>query len=426
MVKFDLNRPPFVLLDDSRSRDKAGPSYLFHSPSYIIQALEFDQITDAIAAIDKALADGLHVAGWISYECAAAFEPKLQNCINIKADEPLIWMMATESRETLQPSEVRALLSTQKQSAASSATQITVGALSQARDSYSKALGTIADFIKAGDVYQINHTLRAPIEANTNCLNIYKQLRQNQPVAYGAYIDTGQENILSLSPELFLEKKGRQLRGKPMKGTAPRGKTTAEDTAIRSGLKNDEKCRAENLMILDLIRNDLSRIAEPGTVSVPHIYDVEQYSTLYQMTSTVTAEAKEGLCPSELLNAIFPCGSVTGAPKIRAMEIIQTLESAARGVYCGAIGHFSPATKTQPENWCLNVPIRTLVMKQNSPTDTSASCSGRLNIGGGIIADSVASDEYDECLLKAAFASKMHEDFSLIETMRAEGGLVEL
>ncbi|MBL4836610.1 MAG: aminodeoxychorismate synthase component I [Kordiimonadaceae bacterium] len=416
MKNGNLTSVPFVLLDDSREVGKACNSYLFQNPEFIIEAIEFDQIEKALGAIDAAVENGLHVAGWISYECAQAFETRLKACITRQADEPLIWMMATKQRETLTGLDVQALLG--ENGGAPTGPALHLGEPAQTRRAYSKSLKHIQAYIDAGDVYQINHTLPVPVTAKGSSLSLYRQLRANQPVAYGAYIETGQETILSSSPELFIRKLGETLTTKPMKGTAPRGRTLGEDQQQQETLRNDAKSQAENLMIVDLIRNDLSRIAKSGSVDVPNLFDVEQFSTLHQMTSTVTAEAQPTLQPSSLLKAMFPCGSVTGAPKIRAMEIIQSLETSARGVYCGAIGFFSPKTATEPENWCLNVPIRTVVLTQKKPHGYE----GRLNVGSGVVADSQPDDEYDECLLKAAFAKKESTDFSLIETMRVQSG----
>lgn len=415
MNSLDLNNTPLVLLDDSRPTHKANSSFLFHSPEFLITAHDFDEIEPALKALDQAISDGLHVAGWIAYECAHAFEPRLAEVITRKAEEPLIWMMATRSREHLTSQDMAPLFHTSNRG------NHRLSALekrppSQNEQEYSKALETVQAYITAGDVYQINHTLPMPINLSGNALTMYRRLRQSQPVAYGAFIDTGTHKILSLSPELFLKKTGQILTAQPMKGTAARGKTYGEDLSTQAFLAKDIKSQAENLMIVDLIRNDLSRVSEAGSVKVPTLFNVEQYPTLHQMTSTVTAEARAGLKPSELIAAMFPCGSVTGAPKIRAMEIIQSLESSPRGVYCGTIGYFSPKTANAPENWCLNVPIRTLIVNTKG--------EGRISVGSGVVADSDPAKEYQECLLKSAFTDSYTPEFSLIETMKLEQGTV--
>ncbi|NVJ69601.1 MAG: aminodeoxychorismate synthase component I [Alphaproteobacteria bacterium] len=410
----DFRTAPMVLLDDSRPAHRAGRSLLFHSPEKVIVAHTLEEVGPALEAMDAALADGLHLAGWISYECAAYFEPRLKAHIKGLPEEPLIWMMATRQRESLDPDTLdRAFADARRGN--EHFTSLEIGESAAGKRAYQNALEKVHAYIQAGDVYQINHTFPLPCEMKGDALALYERLRTSQPVPFGAYIDTGAEagnfKILSLSPELFVRRSGNDLTGKPMKGTAPRGLTYEEDRAIATGLTTDEKSKAENLMIVDLIRNDLSRISKPGSVSVPHLFETEQYPSLHQMTSTITAQAEDGLTPSSLLQALFPCGSITGAPKVRAMEIIAELEEAPRGVYCGTIGHFSPG-RNGVADWSLNVPIRTIIF--------GAQQKGRLSVGSGVVADSDIEGEYEECLLKARFAEKEATTFSLIETLRLD------
>ncbi|WP_417451602.1 aminodeoxychorismate synthase component I [Kordiimonas sp.] len=407
----DLRQAPFVLLDDSRPAHRAGRSVLFHSPEHIITANRIEDIGPALARMDALVAEGYHLAGWLAYECAAYFEPRLKKSMTARPDEPLVWMLATRARATLDAAELEELFHASRRGSGRQA-RLDFGTPRESAVSYASALNRIHDYIAAGDVYQINHTFALPLSLEGDALALYERLRQSQPVPYGAFIDTGDWRMLSLSPELFVERAGDQLTCRPMKGTAPRGRTLQEDNAVASFLRGDAKSRAENLMIVDLIRNDLSRIANPGSVRVPSLYEVEKYPTLHQMTSTVTAEAPDDLKPSGLLEALFPCGSVTGAPKVRAIEIIAELEQDARGVYCGAIGHFSPATDQDAPRWSLNVPIRTIALDSEN--------KGRLSIGSGVVADSETAAEYDECLLKARFAREHANGFSLIETLKLE------
>jgi len=422
MTKQTLCHPPFVLLDDSRPPHKASASWLFHTPERIITATDFNDLAQAFSDIDSAVAEGLHVAGWISYEAAHFFEPKLAKVITRKADEPLVWMMVTQNREKLQSDQIESLLQTTI-SASDTLVELSLEKEGSRKEAYVDALDKIQRYIAAGDVYQINYTFPQSVLLSGDSLSLYRRLRETQPVAYGAFINTGDHQILSLSPELFVEKRGETLLSRPMKGTAPRGLTSTEDEIIQKSLQSDAKSRAENLMIVDLIRNDISKISMPGSVNVETLFATEQYATLHQMTSDVRSIAKKGLMPSDLLAAMFPCGSVTGAPKIRAMEIIQTLEQQGRGVYCGAIGHFSGSSKNKigqhaEDQWTLSVPIRTMVLKENA---------GRLSVGSGIVADSNAQAEYDECLLKGKFAAATNEahEFSLIETMKLEAGVCQ-
>ena len=254
-------------------------------------------------------------------------------------------------------------------------------------------------YIRAGDVYQINLTfpLRGTYQGSAAAL--YQQLKSKQPVRYGGVISLGGDDIVTLSPELFFEKDGGAISMRPMKGTIERGSNMKEDAAFAEVLQQDEKNRAENLMIVDLLRNDLSRIAKPGSVKVDDLFSIETYPTLHTMTSGIKARLDD-VGFTEILRALFPCGSVTGAPKIRAMEIIDELEDGPRGAYCGALGLIDPDGFMR-----FNVGIRTLTL------GADGSCEYR--VGSGVVADSNGADEYKECLLKASF---LQDDFKLIET----------
>ncbi len=409
----DLRRTPLVLLDDSRAGHLSGRSLLFERPEHLIIARNFADLPDAFAAMDQAYLEGLHLAGWIAYECAHYFEPRLRPHLRETSKEPLIWMMATPHRTELDKRGVGEALHQAAQGNARRAS-LNIGQSVVGKNQYLDDIDRIHCLIRAGDVYQINHTFPLPCHLSGDPLALYERLRGGQPVPFGAYISTGDNaddfDILSLSPELFLERRGEMLRARPMKGTAPRGRTLSEDAATMATLASDTKSRAENLMIVDLIRNDLSRVSKPGSVKVNSLFEVERYRSLHQMTSSIEGQTDENLTPSQLLAAMFPCGSVTGAPKMRAMEIIASLEKVPRGVYCGAIGHFSPRQDKRGADWTLNVPIRTLIIDNSG--------EGRLNVGSGVVADSLPQGEYEECLLKARFAKTADtQAFSLIETI---------
>lgn len=412
-----------MLLDDSRSAGDAGHSLLFHSPERIICARAVSEVPAALAEIDAAVASGLYVAGWTAYECAGAFEPRIHIVQSHVSDEPLIWMLVTRSRQLLMAIEAQNwLLQMSDASAGAGQGSIKLSEPSVSLSAYRRVASKIKDYIDAGDIYQVNYTFPYDCVLEGSAALAYLNLRLRQPVEYGALINTGNETIMSFSPELFFRRSGSQIQARPMKGTAARRASAGDDKAAALALSRDEKSRAENLMIVDLIRNDLSRVAAGGSVAVTDMFTVETFPTLHQMTSGVEAAVDDSLLPSDALKALFPCGSVTGAPKIRAMEIIAELEAGPRGVYCGAIGHFSPTKSGEPANWCLNVPIRTVVL--------DAAGTGRLAVGSGIVADSDIDDEYAECLLKAAFAKPtgdsggetITDDFHLIETMRLQGG----
>ena len=287
----------------------------------------------------------------------------------------------------------------------------TLGELAHSWDSvsYLKRFEKVQNNIRSGDIYQLNLTFKAKFNLQGSPLALYRDLRLKQRVAYAGLVDTGDATILSASPELFIKQEGRIIETRPMKGTAPRAGTLEADDVVRDVLSKDVKNRAENLMIVDLMRNDLGRIADLGSVNVTDLFTVETFKTLHQMTSGVRAELKPGIGIVDILKAIFPPGSITGAPKIRAMELIRELETEPRGVYCGAIGRFSPDGAA-----LFNVAIRTTVIDRKG--------SGEMGIGSGIVADSDGAKEYAECLLKMKFLTDPVRRFELIETMLYEPG----
>jgi para-aminobenzoate synthetase/4-amino-4-deoxychorismate lyase len=301
-------------------------------------------------------------------------------------------------------SEVERWLTTQTRSGSYHFTDVT-----HAWDSgrYLQRFAEVQEKIRSGDIYQLNLTFKARFRLTGSPLTFFRDLRQRQRVAYGGIVDTGKVTVLSASPELFIERRGRVIETRPMKGTAPRAATPEADADARRVLSSDVKQRAENLMIVDLMRNDLGRIAEIGSVSVSDLFTVETFRTLHQMTSGVRATLKQGVGIAGLLRAIFPPGSVTGAPKIRAMELIAEYESEPRGVYCGAIGHLSPGGEAH-----FNVAIRTPVVFRDG--------TGEMGIGSGIVYDSEGAKEYAECLLKMKFLTDQPRRFELIETMLHE------
>ncbi|GBG01017.1 aminodeoxychorismate synthase, component I [Azospira sp. I13] len=275
-------------------------------------------------------------------------------------------------------------------------------------EDYGRAVQRIRDYIAAGDCYQVNFTFPLTFRHYGHPLALYARLRQRQPTPLGGLLLTPQRQVLSLSPELFVEGRDGLLTTRPMKGTAPRGGDPAADAAARAALAASAKDRAENLMIVDLLRNDLGRLAAIGSVQVPRLFDIEAYPTVFQMTSTVTARAPQATL-GDVLAALFPCGSITGAPKLRAMEIIDELEATPRGLYTGALGAVSP-----DGDFRFNVSIRTLELDGQG--------GGQLGVGSGIVIDSEPQAEYRECLLKARFLTDLDPGFSLIETLRLENG----
>ncbi len=299
-------------------------------------------------------------------------------------------------------------------------------------DEFDAAIAAVHDALRAGESYQINYTYRLKFDVFGSPFALYRRLRARQPVHYGALIALpGDRWVVSCSPELFIEKDGERLRTRPMKGTTARGGTPADDASAQTFLRNDPKNRAENLMIVDLLRNDVSRVAKTGSVQVPALFSVEPYPSIWAMTSTIEAELIEGASFADVMRALFPCGSITGAPKHRTMELIDEIETTPRGLYTGTIGWYdapSASTEGAPHacgDFCLSVTIRTLTLDAQS--QTTGLRPGMMGVGGGIVLDSVAADELAECRLKAKFLTGADPGFELFETMRASrGGVAHL
>ena len=288
---------------------------------------------------------------------------------------------------------------------------------------FNAAIGAIHAALRDGESYQVNYTYRLGFDVFGPPIALYRRLRARQPVRYGALIAMpGNGWVLSCSPELFVEKQNATLRARPMKGTAPRSADPSADRGAAEFLGNDPKNRAENVMIVDLLRNDLSRVAQTGSVKVPALFSVEPYASVWQMTSTVEAALRPGTSFAAILRALFPCGSITGAPKHRTMQLIDELESTPRGLYTGAIGWLDApalepaANENSGGDFCMSVAIRTLTLKPSAPT---GELRGTMGVGAGIVLDSVAEDEYAECRLKARFLTGAEPGFELFETMYA-------
>ena len=385
---------PFVLLDDARS----GSARLYRAPRFVIRADAPEAVDAALTRMRAATAAGLHLAGFLSYDAASAFEPR---AAARRGPGPVLWFGAFDRWETV----AAETLLPPPEGAWAGAPEPELDA-----QAYAGRVRRVLDWIEAGDIYQANFTYRASIPFAGDPLALYARLRERARGAFGAVVATGDALLLSLSPELFFALEGRALTVRPMKGTVARGGTPAQDRELRDSLAQDPKQRAENLMILDLMRNDLSRVARPGTVRTPEQFTVETYPSLHTMTSTATAELAPGLDALDALAALFPCGSVTGAPKLRAMEIIDTLETSARGIYTGSIGRIDASGDAM-----FNVAIRTLHLDGRAVAEGKGRAS--LGLGGGIVADSHPGAEWSESLLKGAFVTAGQRAFDLIETM---------
>lgn len=393
----------FVLLDNSTHLDAV--SLLYEHPADIIRADAPSEVAAALEALTAGLAKGMHAAGFFSYELGYCLEPKLAPLMPAERKVPLLWFGLYTTPREMTSGEVQGWLTSE------AIGNPTLGALVHGWDStsYLQRFDEVQNKIRSGDIYQLNLTFKAKFNLQGSPLALYRDLRLKQRVSYGALVDTGEVTILSASPELFIEQDDRVISTRPMKGTAPRAGTFAADAEVKETLSTDIKSRAENLMIVDLMRNDLGRIADLGSVSVTDLFTVETFRTLHQMTSGVRAHLKADVGIVDILRAIFPPGSITGAPKIRAMELIRELETEPRGVYCGAIGRFSPDGSA-----LFNVAIRTAVIDRKG--------RGEMGIGSGVVADSQGSKEYAECLLKMKFLTDPVRRFELIETMLYEPG----
>ena len=376
----------FCLFDDARQRGPA-PARLYRDPVAMIAAYRMDEVQPALDRVGEAREAGLHAAGFISYEAGLALEDRLAPIAARRDGEgaPLLWFGLFEGVRRIPSTSVPGLLP--------DPAQARVGALRPLIDQpdHRAAFDAVQAYIRAGDIYQVNLTFPCDIPVDGDPMALYAAIRPRAAAGYGGVIRTGDRTILSFSPELFFSQVRGQLTARPMKGTATRDADPQADAAQARWLEEDEKQRAENLMIVDLLRNDLSRVSRPGSVIVPDLFRVETYPTVHQLVSTVRARVLPGLLPVDVLRILFPCGSITGAPKLRAMEIIDAVEPHPRGVYTGAMGWIDPEGDA-----AFNVAIRTLCVEEGSNV-------GRLGLGSGIVADSQGSSEWAECLAKGRF-----------------------
>jgi para-aminobenzoate synthetase/4-amino-4-deoxychorismate lyase len=387
----------------------AGASFRLAEPVGVLEATRPDEVAGVLGAAEGAAARGLWVAGFVAYEAAPGLDPALEVRSRDPDDAfarlPLAWFAMFERREQT------ALPEPQSEPAPAPA-----GAWKPSVDraTYDASIAEIRERIAAGDTYQVNHTLRLRSEVKGDERGLYRDLCFAQRGAYAAYLNLGRYRVLSASPELFFRLDDGTITTRPMKGTAPRGRWSEDDERIAAGLRGSVKDRAENAMIVDLLRNDLGRVAQPGSVRWSDVFDLERYETVWQLTSTVAASPRPDATLPDVFGALFPCGSVTGAPKIRTMQIIAALEDSPRGVYCGAVGYLSPPGSGAPAAR-FNVPIRTVVLDSETAT-------AEYGVGGGITWDSRAAGEYDEVIAKARVLTSRRPRFDLYETMRHEPG----
>jgi para-aminobenzoate synthetase/4-amino-4-deoxychorismate lyase len=393
---------PFALLDD------ADGVWLLDDLRDTIEANGPDEIGPACARAESA-ASGAHVAVLLDYELGYWLEPASATQ-SVRLERPPLQALVFGRATWLERADFENQLTAWTSGLPEESRHAGIADLRHglSADEYGGAIERILDLIRTGEIYQVNFTWPMAFRSYGEPLALYAALQSRQPVTHGAFLQLPDRHVLSLSPELFVSRQGSTLTSKPMKGTAPRGRDAAEDQALAEALRNSEKDRAENVMIVDVIRNDMGRLARPGSVRVDALFAIEAYPTVHQMVSTVSADIGEASL-HDVLRALFPCASITGAPKIRAMQIAQELELGPRELYTGSIGHIHPGG-----DFDLNVAIRTI--------ELDAQGDGRLGIGGGITIDSQPEAEYRECLDKARFLTGLPVGYQLIETLRLESG----
>ncbi|GAB4545298.1 MAG: aminodeoxychorismate synthase component I [Anaerolineales bacterium] len=369
---------------------KRGGAWLhFFKPHQIISASQVSEVRAALREAEALVNErGWYAAGFVSYNAAPAFDSALRA---IPSDDfPLLWFGlydAPRELENVEAEEILPALNWQPE---------------VSREAYCSAIDAAREYIAQGKTYQVNFTTRLRARFDSSAWNLFARIARAQN-RYAAYVDTGRYAICSASPELFFTLDGEKIFSRPMKGTMQRGRTTREDAQQAERLRRSEKNRAENVMIVDMIRNDFGRIAETGSVHVPALFEIEKYPTLLQMTSTVQAQTRRSVL--EIFDALFPCASITGAPKVSTMNIIAELESSPRNIYTGSIGFIAPNRKAQ-----FNVAIRTALIDREAKT-------AEYGAGGGVVWDSTREGEYDEAILKARVLTSTPQ-FDLLETLR--------
>ena len=377
--------PPFLLFDDARS----GGCRLYCAPSAVLRANRVEDVPALLDALAEAIAAGHHAAGYLAYEAGYALDPKLAPAVRA-GDGPLAWFGLFDGFET---PAIEALLD--------DAGEASVGAPEPRIDwpSYEAAAARVSEHLRAGDFYQANLTFGNDLEVAGEPLALFSRLRDAARAGWGGVVDLGEHWLVSLSPEQFFTIRDGVIEARPMKGTAPRHAEPDADLAEANMLAADPKERAENLMIVDLMRNDLARLSRPGSVDVPELFAVETYPTVHQMVSRITAKLRPGTSAVDALRTIFPCGSVTGAPKVAAMLALRQLEPEPRGAYTGSMGWIEPGGDA-----AFNVLIRTVEGRRGDP-------NARLGLGSALVVDSDPRNEWAECRLKGEFIARAAAGF---------------
>ncbi|GMA65396.1 aminodeoxychorismate synthase component I [Alicyclobacillus fastidiosus] len=368
----DRDNSPVLLFDFEHLSDTDG--LVFTNPTRVIEAFHVDDVRPALLKVDEFVRQGFYAAGFIAYEAAPAFDPALRT--HRTSPGPLLWFGIFKQPTSSRP-------------APHGDYHLGDWMPSIDEQTYNNDIHSIRSAIERGETYQVNYTMRLHTQFHGDSLALYESLRSTQQAPFSAYVNTGDSQLVSMSPELFFQVADGKITTRPMKGTVPRGRWLAEDDVQRNRLRASEKDQAENVMIVDLLRNDLSRIARPGSVHVKQLFEIERYPTVFQLTSTIEGDVRDGTPLDSIFSALFPCGSITGAPKVSTMNLITRLESEPRGVYCGTMGYIEPNGRAT-----FNVAIRTIQLSETSGTAVYGT-------GGGITWDSTAHGEYQEAWTKA-------------------------
>lgn len=375
-------QPNSVVLQDSLSPTNEWS--LFSDPLVVVQTKVIEEVLGCLRTVEAHTKQGRYAVGFISYEAAAAMDPAFQT--HASTGFPLLWFGVYENRQSIKLPTANV-----------GAYRLGAWTPSVSFDEYRDAINQIKNHINDGHAYQVNYTFRLRNSFSGDAWEFFLALQESQRSRHCAYANLGRYHICSASPELFFTLDNEKLISKPMKGTIKRGSTTAEDDKLVDWLQTSQKNRAENVMIVDMVRSDMGSIAKTGTVSVEKLFSIEKYPTVLQMTSTVAADVSSSV--TDILRGMFPCASITGAPKVKATEIIKNLEKDPRGIYTGSIGYLAPDGKAE-----FNVAIRTVVV------DTK-NANAEYGVGGGIVWDSDAQDEYEECKAKAAVLTRTSSAF---------------
>lgn len=385
-----MMRDDFILLEDRIKGATPYPGLWFENPLDKVVCEDPALLWVSLAKLDEIRKKGFYLVGFLSYEAGYVLQTLEYSVVDEQAKVPLLYFLVFKTCVRLSAFEIEYKLKHRTMGEQCGIEGLTLG-IDQA--AYYDAFDAVQAHLQSGNTYQVNLSSSYYFKYTGSPLKLYHALRDRQKVSYSAFFQFRQASLLSLSPELFFSKKGHNIVTKPMKGTMPRSSDPRQDEAYKGFLTTDLKSIAENIMIVDLLRNDLSMIARTGTVHVSDLLHVETYESVHQMVSTIACEVDPALPFLDIIRALFPCGSITGAPKRRTMEIIRNLETRPRGLYTGTLGYITP-----DNDMCFNVMIRTLHMKDGH---------GEMGVGGGLLVDSIASQEFDEMRLKARFFTGM-------------------